>query len=402
MMESQSNWRKRTILFFSSQCITLFGSQIVQMAIVWYVTLQTNSGSWVAAFSICSYLPQFFVSFIGGVWADRYNRKYLIIGADALIAAVTLVMMLIMPHITEESVLLAALLLMSIIRSAGAGIQNPAVNAVIPQLVPEKHLMRYNGINATMQSVVQFGAPAAAAVVLTMSTLRITLLIDILTAVIGIGVFSCILLPKQGKSQKITSVLADIGVGVQYAYSCMVVRKTLVVYGLFVFLTVPAGYLSGLLVSRVFGDTYWYLTAVELVGFGGMMLGGLLMSIWGGFKSRRLTLATGLGMFGAMAIGMGVSRHFILYLALMGLYGIALTTVQTTITTMLQENAEASMQGRVFGLMSSLYSSCYPIGMALFGPLADTIPLQWIMVISGIALITVAGTACCDRHLKFN
>ena len=115
-------------------------------------------------------------------------------------------------------------------------------------------------------------APAAAAVVLTMSTLRATLLIDILTAVIGIGVFSCILLPKQEKSQEMTSVLADIGVGIRYAHSCMVVRKTLVIYGLFVFLTVPAGYLSGLLVSRVFGDTYWYLTAVELVGFGGMML----------------------------------------------------------------------------------------------------------------------------------
>ena len=402
MMESQSNWRKRTILFFASQCITLFGSQIVQMAIVWYVTLQTNSGAWVAAFSVCSYLPQFFVSFIGGVWADRYNRKYLIIGADALIAAVTLAMMLIMPHIAGESVLLAALLLMSIIRSAGAGIQNPAVNAVIPQLVPEEHLMRYNGINATMQSVVQFGAPAAAAVVLTMSTLRTTLLIDILTAVIGIGVFSCILLPKQEKSQEMTSVLADIGGGIRYAQSCMVVRKTLVIYGLFVFLTVPAGYLSGLLVSRVFGDTYWYLTAVELVGFGGMMLGGLLMSVWGGFKSRRSTLVAGLVMFGTMAIGMGVSRLFLLYLVLMALYGIALTTVQTTITTMLQENSETSMQGRVFGLMSSLYSSCYPIGMALFGPLADTIPLKWIMVISGIALITVAGTAYCDRHLKFN
>ena len=402
MMESQSNWRKRTILFFASQCITLFGSQIVQMAIVWYVTLQTNSGAWVAAFSVCSYLPQFFVSFIGGVWADRYNRKYLIIGADALITAVTLAMMLTMPHITAKPMLLAALLLMSIIRSAGAGIQNPAVNAVIPQLVPEEHLMRYNGINATMQSVVQFGAPAAAAVVLTMSTLRATLLIDILTAVIGIGVFSCILLPKQEKSQEMTSVLADIGVGIRYAHSCIVVRKTLVIYGLFVFLTVPAGYLSGLLVSRNFGDTYWYLTAVELVGFGGMMLGGLLMSIWGGFKSRRSTLAAGLVMFGTMAIGMGVSRLFLLYLVLMALYGIALTTVQTTITTMLQENAEASMQGRVFGLMSSLYSSCYPIGMALFGPLADTIPLQWIVVISGIALITVAGTACCDRHLKFN
>jgi len=87
---------------------------------------------------------------------------------------------------------------------------------------------------------------------------------------------------------------------------------------------------------------------------------------------------------------MGLSHYFVLYLVFMALYGVALTTVQTTITTMLQENSETSMQGRVFGLMSSLYSSCYPIGMALFGPLADTIPLQWIMVISGIVLMILA------------
>ncbi len=400
MMETQDNWRKRTILFFASQCITLFGSQIVQMAIVWYVTLQTDSGAWVAAFSVCSYLPQFLISFLGGIWADHYNRKYLIIGADALIAAVTLIMMLIMPHLTTDSMLLTALLMMSIIRSAGAGIQNPAVNAVVPQLVPEEHLMRYNGINAIMQSVVQFAAPAAAAVVLTTSSLQATLMIDILTAMIGIGLFSCILLPKQKTGQETPSVLADIGIGVRYAYSCMAVRKTLIVYGLFIFFTVPAGYLSGLLVSRVYGVTYWYLTAVELAGFGGMVVGGLLMSLWGGFKSHRLTLAIGLALFGTMAIAMGMSHHFIVYLVLMALYGVALTTVQTTITTMLQEKSEVSMQGRVFGLMSSLYSSCYPIGMALFGPLADKVPLQWIMALSGAALMMVAGTAYCDKHLK--
>ena len=126
------------------------------------------------------------------------------------------------------------------------------------------------------------------------------------------------------------------------------------------------------------------------------------MSTWGGFKHRGKTLAVGLFAFGSFAIGMGFSKNFIFYLGLMVCYGVALTMVQTAITTMLQEKTDTSMQGRVFGLMSSLYSSCYPIGMALFGPLADTIPLKWIMVISGIALITVAGTAYCDRHLKFN
>ena len=69
------NVKRRAALFLVSQSITLFGSTLVQMAIVWYATIATGSGTWVAAFSICSYLPQFAVSFIGGVWADRFPRS---------------------------------------------------------------------------------------------------------------------------------------------------------------------------------------------------------------------------------------------------------------------------------------------------------------------------------------
>ena len=398
-MNAQDHWRKRMILFFSSQCITLLGSQIVQMAIVWYVTLKTDSGAWVAAFSVCAYLPQFFVSFPGGVLADRYHRKYLIIGADLLIALVTLIMMLMMPCIEDETSLLAALLVMSVIRAGGAGIQTPAVNAVIPQLAAKEHLMRCNGVNAAMQSAVQFAAPAAAAVLLTAFSLRAALVVDVLTAMLGIGLFACIKLPEQEEKEKHISVRSDMALGVRYAYGCMRIRKTLAVYGLFLFLTVPAGYLSGLLVSRVYGDTYWYLTAVELAGFGGMAAGGMIMSLWGGFSSRRKTLAFGLALFGMMAAAMGISRNFVLYLGCMAVYGVALTVVQTTITTILQESTESFMQGRIFGLMSALYASCYPLGMAMFGPLADSVPLQGIMVLSGIALAGVAGAVFCDRQL---
>ena len=381
------NWKSRTVLFLISQCVTLFGSTLVQMAIVWYVTLNTSSGVWVAAFSICSYLPQFLMSFIGGVWADRYSRKRLIIGADISIAAVTFIMMLAMPFIREEKFLLGGLLVMSIIRSVGAGIQTPAVNAVIPQLVPESHLMRFNGINATMQSLVQFAAPAAAGLLLSLSTLQSTLIIDVLTAVFGVGILSCVLIPKQRSIEKSASVIKDMRMGIHFAFSDKLIRKLLIVYGLFTFLCVPAGFLAGLLVNRVYGNTYWYLTAVELIGFFGMIMGGLLMSLWRGFKSRINTLVFGLFIFGIMAVGMGLTKKFILYLILMALYGVALTIVQTSITTLIQENVKSLMQGRIFGLMGSMYSGFIPIGMVIFGPMADIIPLEWIIVCSGVLVM---------------
>lgn len=401
-----TGWQKRILLFLTSQCITLFGSTLVQMALIWYATMQTSSGVWVAAFTVGSYLPQFLISFIGGVWADRYHRKKLIIGADMLIAFATFIMVLAIPHISSEPALLGGLLVMSVVRSFGAGIQTPAVNAVIPQLVPAQQLMRYNGINATMQSVVNFAAPAAAGAVFAVSTLRTTLMIDIVTAILGTGLLSCLILPKQDASSyrtpllKQASIFSDIKTGVRYAFSDRVIGKLLIIYGLFTFFCVPAGYLAGLLVRRVFGDTYWYLTAVEVVGFAGMMAGGVAMSTWGGFRSREKTLAAGLLAFGSFAIGMGFSKNFILYLGLMAFYGVALTMVQTAITTMLQEKTDTSMQGRVFGLLGTMYAGFLPIGMAVFGPLADIVPLQWIMIGSGIALILIAVITYSHRVLK--
>ena len=178
MNQTQNNWKRKTLLFLASQCITLFGSMIVQMSIIWYVTLKTSSGGWVAAFTICSYFPQFLISFFAGVWADRYNRKKLIILADGVITSATLIMFLVMPMISSDFVLLSALLVISIVRSIGAGVQTPAVNAVIPHLVPAEYLMKYNGINATIQSIVQFIAPAVAGTVLSIGTFRSTLLIE--------------------------------------------------------------------------------------------------------------------------------------------------------------------------------------------------------------------------------
>ncbi|MCI6960749.1 MAG: MFS transporter [Clostridiales bacterium] len=402
MDEKQTNWKSQAMLFLISQCITLFGSTLVQMAIVWYVTIQTSSGVWVAAFTVCSYLPQFLISFVAGVWADRHSRKKLIIGADSLIALVTFLMVLAIPHITDKTVVLGGLLVMSVIRSFGAGIQTPAVNAVIPQLVPEDQIMRFNGINATMQSVVQFAAPAAAGVLLTINTLSSTLIIDTATAIVGIGLLSAVIIPKQAIQNKETSVFIDMKIGIKYTLSDKLIGKVLTVYGLFIFLCVPAGFLSQLFVSRVYGETYWYLTAAELAGFIGMVAGGILMSIWGGFKSRVTTMSVGLIAFGSLAIGMGLSKQFALYLTLMIIYGVAITMVQTATTTLIQEKAEMSMQGRVFGLLGAMYSGFLPVGMAIFGPMADEISLKWIMIGSGIALIALSIFVGANKEMRLS
>ena len=390
------NCKKKAALFLASQGITLFGSSLVQFAIIWYVTLETSSGAWVSAMTAAAYLPQFVISFFSGVWADRYPRKRLIIIADSAIALATLALALIMPRLGEGTPVLAALAAISVVRSLGAGVQTPAVNAVIPQLVPEESLMKFNGINSTIQSLVQFAAPAAAGAVLSFGTLRSTLLIDIATAVVGIGILWAVSVPFTQAEQS-ASMLTEMKAGFQYAAKESFVGPLLLVFGVFIFLCVPAGFLATLFVSRYFGDTYWYLTLVEVVGFIGMTAGGMLIGTWGGFKNRVKTLVLGMAAFGALAIAMGAAQSLAFYLVLMGVYGVALTMVQTASTTLLQENSAPEMLGRVFGLFGAMYSGFLPLGMLVFGPLADVISMRLLMIISGVLLIIMAALAALNR-----
>jgi len=395
-------WKKKTIFFLASQGITLFGSSLVQVAIVWYVTLKTSSGVWVSALTICAFVPQFLISFFSGVWADRYPRKWLIILSDGVIAVATLALALLMPLLGEDTKLFSALLAASVIRSLGAGVQTPAVGAMIPQLVPEAQLMRFNGINATLQSVVQFAAPAAAGALLTFGTLRSTLFIDIATAAVGIGMLSCVAIPKQIQETRAqaNAVFTEMKVGLRYALADGFVGKLLLVYGLFIFLAVPPGFLAALFVSRTYGDSYFYLTLVELIGFAGMAGGGVLIGTWGGFPNRVKTLLVGFAAFGILGVGMGAIKSFAVYLTLMAVYGIALTMVQTAVTTLLQEKTETGMQGRVFGFLSAMYSGCLPLGMAVFGPLSDVVPLRLLMIVTGGALLVLTGFLRVDK--RFN
>lgn len=391
-------WKTKTILFLASQGITLFGSSIVQFALVWYITLQSSSGVWVSALTICAFVPQFLVSFVSGALSDRCNKKYLIIASDAVIAAATLVLALLVPRLTSDSSVFYALLVVSIVRSAGSGVQIPAVASMIPLLVPAEHLMRFNGLNAALTSLVQFASPFAAGAFLTLSSLRSTLLLDVGTAVAGISLLAFLLIPHEKKQTGKTSLFQDVKQGAVYALQNRWVGKMLMVHGLFIFLAVPAGFLATLFVTRYYKESYAYMTIVEVVGFAGMSLGGVLMSTWGGFKNQVTSFLAGMSAFGILAIGMGLIDSFIVYLALMAIYGIALTMVQTATMTLLQQRTDASMQGRIFAFLNIMYSGALPLGMALFGPLSDVVSMRVLMVLSGVLLMLLVLKLRFDRQ----
>lgn len=284
------NWKKNIALFLTSQSISLFGSSLVQYAIIWYITLTTQSGIMMTISTICGFLPQLLISFLGGVWADRYNKKYMIAISDSLIAISTLVVALFFIFGIESIWILFIALA---IRSFGSGVQTPTVNAIIPDLVPQEKLMRVNGINTTIQSIMLILSPAAAGALMPILPIGNILFIDVITAVIGVAIFVVgVKYVHTRNEEKIKQkYLNSIMEGLKYVKNHPFIKRFLSYYAIISLLIAPIGILTPLMVTRTFGDEAWRLTLNEIVFFIGSILGGGLISIWGGLKNKIHTLA---------------------------------------------------------------------------------------------------------------
>lgn len=386
LKQSNAQWKKRIAYFLVSQNVSLFGSSVVGFAIIWHITLETSSGFWMMLATICSLLPQVLISLFGGVWADRYNRKWLIMLADGFIALATLIIAIFfLMGMTRLELLLAA----SVVRSIGAGIQTPAVSAIYPQLVPEEQLTRVQGINQTLGSVLMLLSPAVGGVLLGTVGIVGAFFVDVVTAIIAIVIMSRIPVETIKREDFPESVWEDLKAGLDYTFQHAQLRRIVICYLFAFFLITPAAVLTPLMVERSFGNEVWRLTANEIVWTVGALLGGVFVTLKGQFHNKIYTVAICFAGFGIMFGLLGVAHTFILYLVFMGLAGCFMPVFATAQTVFIQEIVAPEVLGRVFSVVQLISASAMPVAIVLFGPLADVIRVESILLVCGILLVLV-------------
>jgi DHA3 family macrolide efflux protein-like MFS transporter len=388
--ETRKNWKRDIILFLSSQTISLFGSALVQYAIMWYITLTTKSGLMMTLFIVCGFIPTFLLSPFAGVWADRFNRKYLIIIADAMIAIATLLLAITFLLGYDKPWLLFVI---AAVRALGAGIQTPAVGAILPQIVPEDKLTKVNGVNGTLQALMMFVAPIVSATLLTLATIEVIFFIDVVTAAIAIFTlffFLKIPLHQKASDNQTVSYWDDFKQGLTYIKDHSFLKPLFTFFAFFCLLMAPAAFLTPLQVTRSFGEDYWRLTAIEIAFSIGMMAGGAIIASWGGFRNKVYTMTIANLTMGICTLVLGIVPVFWIYLLVMALFGVAMPMSNTPTTVLLQEKVDPNYMGRIFGIFGMISTSMMPIGMLIFGPLSDIIEIEWLLVGTGLLVVVLA------------
>jgi DHA3 family macrolide efflux protein-like MFS transporter len=291
-----------------------------------------------------------------------------------------------------------------LLRSLGGAFHGPSFTASTSLMVPKKHLSRVQGLNQTLQGGLNIFAAPMGAFLLAIMPLQNIMAIDVITALIAVGSLLLVAIPQPEREPVIEgetapTVWQDMKAGFKYVLGWKGILIVLVMATLINFLLTPAFSLLPLVVTTHFNAGALELGWME-ASFGiGVVLGGLLLGLWGGFNRRIVTAMLGLMGIGAgnILLGLVPAKGLTLAIGAMFLVGVTQSITNGSLGAILQSAVDPGMQGRVFTLVGTAATAISPIGLLIAGPLSEVLGIQTWYLVGGIACIVMALFAFTSR-----
>jgi DHA3 family macrolide efflux protein-like MFS transporter len=281
-MEKIRNWKQDFYTIWAGQAVSLITSGVLQMAIIWHLTNTTGSAMVLSMATLVGFLPQAVLGSAIGVLVDRWNRKMVMIGADVIIACAGLVLTVISLS-AELPVWIVMLILF--IRSVGTAFHSPALSAVTPLLVPEEQLVKCAGYTQSIQSASFILSPAIAAFLYAKWGLNSAVALDVFGAIIACITVAMVHIPKQPiEALQQENFFTELRIGYNAIRQNKALFTLLWIGAINMFIYMPINALFPLMSMNYFEGSTLHASVVEIVFAVGMLLGGLLLGAWGGFK----------------------------------------------------------------------------------------------------------------------
>jgi DHA3 family macrolide efflux protein-like MFS transporter len=388
---SQTKSLKSFFIIWSGQAVSLLGSNLVQFALIWWLTQKTGSATILAMASLVGMLPQVILGPFAGVLVDRWNRRLVMLAADALVAIATLILAYLF---WIDVIQTWHVFIILFVRSLGAAFHWPAMQASTSLMVPEDKFTRIQGLNQALEGGLMILSAPLGALLLSVLPLQGILSIDVITALFAIVPLLFIAIPQppekfQGETADLTasssSYWQDLRAGLQFVWGWKGLLGIMLIATLINLFLSPAFSLLPLLITDHFGGTAWHLGLIESLFGVGIIVGGAVLSLWGGFKRRIMTTLVGLMGLGTFVLLIGLAPANAYYLAVvsMSLLGITVSMTNGPVRAIFQAVVPPDMQGRVFTLLGSASMAMSPLGLIIAGPVADALGVRTWYIVGG-------------------
>jgi len=384
--QSLGKWQTPFFAIWTGQAFSLLGSRIVQFALVWWLTELTGSATVLATATMVALAPEILLSPIAGAYVDRWNRRIVMIAADTLIALASLWLAYLS---WTASMQIWHVYVIMLIRALGGCFHWPAMQASTSLMAPNEYLARIAGLNQTLNGALSILGPPLGALLMGLLPLHNVILVDVVTAALAIAPLCFVHVPQPRRADegaKASSVWRDMQDGMRYVWNWPGLVTLIGAAMIFKVLLTPAFSLMPLLVSDHFGGRAVQLSLLQSSIGVGVVLGGLTLSVWGGFKRKIYTTMMGMCVIGVSLVILGLLPGHLFWAALATVFlmGLTVPMIDGPIMAIFQGTISPEMQGRVLTLVISLGSITSPFSLAIAGPVTDWLGIQVWYLAAGL------------------
>ena len=394
------NWLSTIAIIWCGQAASIFATCAASFAAIWFITESTASPVWLSLASAASLLPVALLSPFGGVIADRANRKRVMILADGCAGAFSLILALI---IMLGYLNVPLMLLLLAVRASAQAFHGPALTTLMPHLVPERHLMRINGMDQAITSLSSIAGPALGILLYTFIGLQGVMLLDTACAAIACLCLAFAQIPTNTRTiAPQTSVLRDLHEGALFIFHDKGLRNLMFLVMITMLLFMPASSLSPLMTYQHFGGDGWQASLIEAVFGVGLLLGSALIMIWGGgSKHVPIIIISGIVIGISLACcGILQQDQFALFAVFIGISAAALGCYNAPILPLMQKRTPDEKLGRVMGIFLTGSSLAAPVGLMFSGFIAEAIGITTWFSVCGILVALCCAAGYLSRNIR--
>ena len=355
------------LLVWAGQLMSGLGNGMTAFALGVYVYRQTQSAANFAMVTLCLFIPSILLRPLGGVLADRFDRRFLIIGGD--LGSAVAVLFLLMCTLSGDLSLWKIYLGVGI-NSIFTALQAPAYKASVTDLLTADQFAKAGGLVQLASSAQHLFSPVAAGFILSLGSLTTVLLVDLSTFLIAVAAVLTIRrrcgAPRQASGWSLTK---DIGEGWRAVTSHRGVLRVVVLISLITFFV---GFLQTLFAPMLlsFSDART-LGLVQSISATGMLLSSLLLGILGSKGKQSTILLSSLAAAGLFIALMGITTNTVFITAVFFLFFCALPLINTSADVLIRTRIPNEQQGRAWGIIGLLSQVGYIAAYSTSGLLAD-------------------------------
>ncbi|MBL4934560.1 MFS transporter [Clostridium sp. YIM B02515] len=392
-MEKAKSWKKSFFTIYIGQAFSLLSSSAVQFSIIWWITMETGSALSLTIASVIGLLPQAVIGLFAGVWIDRFNRKKIMIIADSAVALSSLILGILF-IIGIKSIIFVYIVLF--IRALGETFHKPALQAAIPNLVPQSELTKAGGFGQMINSACSIVGPMLSAFLMSITSLQYAMLVDVFGAAFAVTTLSTVKFLNNTASQgDKLSIIQDMKLGISAFKSNKALLRLSVPMIISTIIFVPIGTLLPLMVKWYFNGTAWHNGLVQTLFSTGMLIAAMIIGFTGGLKKQFLMISLSTGLLGICSLIGGILPASLFWIFCIVVFVMGTTGMGFNIpfTSYIQRTVPAENLGKVISLVTSVMSFAAPVGIFIAGPISEIIGVINWMICAGIVMIFV-GLLC--------